>query len=138
MGLLTGIWLAVLGVLGASSLIIARKPDAKELIAKIAPYQGWIGAISALWGAWWVIDALLNIGIMSVVPIAWIIWLATGAVMLTLGFLLGIGVMKTIVKDEKAHAKADELLKKLAPYQGTLGLVAIGLGLFGVIWTILR
>jgi hypothetical protein len=138
MGLITGIWLAVLGVLGASSLIIARKPDAKELIAKISPYQGWIGAISALWGAWWVLDAILNIGVMSVVPIAWIIWLATGAVMLLLGFLLGIGVMKTFVKDEKAHAKADEMLKKLAPYQGTLGLVAIGLGLFGVIWTIIR
>ena len=50
MGLVTGVWLAVLGVLGASNLIIARKPDAKEMIAKLAPYQGWIGAISALCG----------------------------------------------------------------------------------------
>jgi hypothetical protein len=42
MGLAFGVWLAVLGILGASNLIIARKPDAKELIAKLAPYQGWI------------------------------------------------------------------------------------------------
>jgi hypothetical protein len=138
MGLVTGIWLAVLGVLGASSLIIARKPDAKELIAKISPYQGWIGAVSALWGAWWVVNAILNIGLLSLAPLSWIIWLATGAVMLLLGFLLGIGIMKTFVKDEKAHAKADQMLAKLAPYQGTLGLVAIGLGLWGVITTFLH
>jgi hypothetical protein len=138
MGLLTGVWLAVLGVLGASSLIIARKPDAKELIAKISPYQGWIGAVSALWGAWWVINAVLNIGLMSVAPIAWIIWLATGAVMLLLGFLLGIGILKTFVKDEKANAKADQMLTKLAPYQGTLGLIAIGLGLWGVFRSIIH
>jgi hypothetical protein len=138
MGLLTGVWLAVLGVLGASSLIIARKPDAKEMIAKISPYQGWIGAVSALWGAWWVINAVLNIGLMSVAPIAWIIWLATGAVMLLLGFLLGIGILKTFVKDEKANAKADQMLAKLAPYQGTLGLIAIGLGLWGVFRSIIH
>ena len=136
MGLITGLWLAVLGVLGASSLIIARKPDAKELIAKISPYQGWIGAISALWGAWWVINALLNLALLAVAPISWIIWLATGAVMLLLGFLLGIGILKTFVKDPKANEKADELLAKLSPYQGTLGLIAIGLGLWGVLRTI--
>jgi hypothetical protein len=138
MGLVTGVWLAVLGVLGASSLIIARKPDAKELIAKISPYQGWIGAISALWGAWWVLNAVLNLSLLSVAPIAWIIWLATGAVMLLLGFMLGIGILKSFVKDAKANAKADELLAKLAPYQGTLGLVAIGLGLWGVLRSILH
>ena len=137
MGLVTGLWLAVLGVLGASSLIIARKPDAKELIAKLSPYQGWIGAISALWGAWWVIKAILNIQLLSHVPLAWIIWLGTGAVMLLLGFLLGIGVLKTFVKDDAANAKADELLAKLAPYQGTLGVIAIVLGLYGVLRSIL-
>jgi hypothetical protein len=138
MGLVTGVWLAVLGVLGASNLIIARKPDAKEMIAKLAPYQGWIGAISALWGAWWVINAVLNIGLLSVAPIAWMIWLATGAVMLLLGFLLGIGILKSFVKDEKANAKADQMMAKLTPYQGTLGLVAIGLGLWGVLRSIIH
>jgi hypothetical protein len=133
MGLITGVWLAVLGVLGASRLIIARRPDAKEWIGKLSPYQGWIGAISALWGAWWVINAILHIGWLSFAPLAWIIWLATGAVMLLLGFLLGIGILKTFVKDETANAKADQLLANLVPYQGTLGLIAIGLGIWGVI-----
>ena len=70
-GLISGIWLAVLGVLGASSLIIAKRPDAKEAIAKLAPYQGWIGAVSAVWGVWGIISSVLTIGWLSTWPIYW-------------------------------------------------------------------
>ncbi len=135
MGIVNAIWLFVLGVLGASSLIIARKPDAKEMIAKLTPYQGWIGAISALWGAWQVISCILNLGLLTSFPLVWITWMATGVVLLLLGFILGIGIMKTFVKDPAANAKADEMLLKLTPYQGTLGLVAIGLAIWGLIRT---
>src|SRR4051794_24223290 len=68
MGFVTGIWLAVLGVLGAASLIIAKKPDAKELIDKLTPYQGWIGAGSAVWGLWGVISSVLGIGLLAHAP----------------------------------------------------------------------
>ena len=34
-----GGWLVVLGILGASNLIIAKKPNAKELIDKFSPHQ---------------------------------------------------------------------------------------------------
>src|SRR5271169_6870789 len=125
-----GAWLAVLGILGAASLIVAKRPDAKEAIAKLAPYQGWIGALSAIGGAWDIISSVLNIGWMTSMPIHWFTYLAVGVVQLLLGFLLGIGVLKTFIKDPKAHEKMDETLKKLSPYQGTLGLVAIGLGLW--------
>ena len=61
MGLFTALWMMLLGVLGAANLIIAKKPDAKEIIGKISPYQGWIGAISAVWGAVIIIHAVLNL-----------------------------------------------------------------------------
>ena len=38
------------GILAASALIIARKPNAKELIDKLTPYQGWIGDRDVLLG----------------------------------------------------------------------------------------
>src|SRR5437773_6893105 len=76
MGLVNGIWLAVLGILGASSLIIAKKPDAKELIAKLSPYQGWIGAVSAFWGAYGIISAVMSLGWLAHWPIYWITFLA--------------------------------------------------------------
>jgi hypothetical protein len=140
MGLISGIWLALLGVLGASSLIIAKKPDAKELIGKMAPYQGWIGAVSALWGIWGVISAVLSLGWLAHWPIYWITFLATAVLELGLGLLLGIGVLKTFIKNPEAQAKMDQTLKKIAPYQGTMGLIAIGVGIWlvisGFLWTI--
>ena len=133
MGIVTFAALLVLGVVCASNLIIARKPDAKELIAKVAPYQGWIGAISALWGAWWLINWILNVGVMMTWPILGITWLANSLLLLGLGLLCGIGVLKTFVKTPAATEKLDLTVSKLAPYQGILGLVGIGVA----IWTIL-
>jgi hypothetical protein len=133
MNLLNGIWLAVLGILGASSLIIARKPDAKEMIAKLAPYQGWIGAVSALWGVWGLISAVLSLSLLGVKPLLWITILANAVVLFGLGLLLGVGVLKTFIKNPEANAKMDQTITKLAPYQGTLGLVGIGLGIWAVV-----
>jgi|HubBroStandDraft_6_1064221.scaffolds.fasta_scaffold1140513_1 hypothetical protein len=134
MGLINGLWLAVLGVLGASSIIIAKKPDAKEVIAKLAPYQGWIGVISAFWGAWGVIQSVLHIGVwLKYAPIYWVTFLAASVAMLGLGFILGVGTMKTFIKDPKANEKMDHTLQKLLPYQGNLGLLAIGIGVWMVI-----
>jgi hypothetical protein len=133
MGLVNGIWLAVLGVLGAANLIIARKPDAKELIGKLAPYQGWIGAISAIWGAWGIISSILSLGLLAYLPLVWITLLANAILSLALGLLLGVGVLKTFIKNPTAVDKMDTTITKLAPYQGTLGLIAIGVG----VWTII-
>ena len=133
MGIVTFAALLVLGVVCASNLIIARKPDAKELIGKVAPYQGWIGAISALWGAWWLINWILNVGVMMTWPILGITWLTNSLLLLGLGLLCGIGVLKTFVKAPAATEKLDLTVSKLAPYQGVLGLIGIGVA----IWTIL-
>ena len=125
--------LFVLGVVCASNLIIARKPDAKELIAKVAPVQGWIGAISAFWGAWWLINWILHVGIMMKVPVIGITWLADSLLLLGLGLLCGIGVLKTFIKAPSATEKLDQTVARLAPFQGMLGLAGIAVAA----WTIL-
>ncbi len=140
MGLVSGLWLVVLGVLGASSLIIAKKPNAKELIGKLAPYQGWIGAVSALWGVWGIISAILNLGWIAHWPIFWGTFLADAVLQASLGLILGIGVLKTFIKNPTAAARMDQTLAKLAPHQGRLGLAGIGLGAWmivaGFLWRI--
>lgn len=134
MGIVTGAWLFVLGVLGAASLIIARKPEAKEYIDKLTPYQGWIGFVSMWWGLWMIISSILNMGVLlKYHKIWWITLVAAGAVQLLLGILLGVGVFKTFIKDETANEKMDQAVKKLAPYQGTLGFIAIGCGIWAII-----
>ena len=131
--MVNGIWLMLLGVLAVPSLIIAKKPNAKELIAKITPYQGWIGAVSALWGVWGIIGAILNLGWLSTWPIYWVTWLADSVLQFALGLILGIGVLKTFIKNPQAQAKMDETLAKLSPKQGMLGLAAIGMGIWMII-----
>lgn len=133
MGLVAGLWMIVLGVLAAANLIIAKKPDAKQYIDKLAPYQGWIGAISALWGGWLIISSILNLGWLSVVPIWWITYLANAILLFALGLLLGIGVIKTFVTQPQAVQKMDQLIERLAPKQGVLGLIGIGVGVWMIV-----
>lgn len=133
MTLYNGIWLIILGVMGAASLIVSKRPDAKDALAKLAPYQGWFGAASAIWGVFGVIQAILALGWLSVAPILWITYLADTLLEVALGLLLGVGVLKTFIKNEQANAKMDQTITKLAPYQGTLGLIAIGLGAWMIV-----
>ena len=125
------IWLILLGVLGASSLIIAKRPDAKDAIAKIAPYQGWIGAISVLWGIFSLLQCILNMGAFFAAHwiVTWVAWVGVSLLLMGLGLLLGVGVLKTFIKDATAQKKMDETIARLAPYQGNMGIAAIGLGL---------
>jgi hypothetical protein len=132
-----GIWLVLLGVLAVPSLIIAKKPNAKELIAKITPYQGWIGAISFLGGIWWIITSILNIGWMTSFPIRWATLVGVALLQTALGLILGIGTLKTFIKNAQAQQKMDDMLARLQPKQGTLGIVAIGLGVWSIVSSIL-
>ncbi len=132
-----GIWLCLLGVLAVPSLVIAKKPNAKELIDKITPYQGWIGAISFLGGIWWIVYSVLNIGWMASFPIRWATLLAVALLQTGLGLILGIGTLKTFIKQPQAVEKMDQLLTKLQPKQGVMGLAAIGIGLWSIISSIL-
>jgi hypothetical protein len=47
--------------------------------------------------------------------------------------LLGVGVLKTFIKQPEAQAKMDQMIAKLAPKQGVLGLVAIGVGAWMIV-----
>src|SRR3954462_3952624 len=110
--MVNGIWLALLGVLAVPSMIIAKKPEAKEMIAKMAPYQGWIGAVSALWGVWGIISAVLNLGWLAHWPIFWATWLADSVLQFALGLILGVGVLKTFIKNPEANRRMDQTLEK--------------------------
>jgi hypothetical protein len=133
MGLFYGIWLVLLGVLAAPSIILSKRPDAAQALAKIAPYQGWFGAVSTLWGVWGIISLLLNMKVIQHASITWFTGLAVSALTAALGLLLGVGVLKSFIKDPTAQAKMDETIARLAPKQGLMGLVAIGLGIWGIL-----
>jgi len=41
-----GITLILLSIVAVPSLILSKKPNAKELLEKVEPYQGWIGLVN--------------------------------------------------------------------------------------------
>ena len=134
----TGLWLALLGILAAPNLIISKKPEAKEIIAKIAPYQGWIGAGSAVWGLIKVFQTFRYFNFFSLIPVGVITMIVSALLTLALGLLLGIGVIKTFVSSEDAKAKIDEMMAKLAAKQGILGLLGIIVGIWMMLYVLLN
>ena len=134
--MLYGLWLIVLGALAVPNLIL-RKPELKSTLDKITPYQGWIGAISALWGLWGIIFSVLNLSWLTSAPIWWMTLTANNVLVFALGMLLGIGTLKTFIKNAEAQKRMDQTVVKLAPYQGTFGLAALGLGAWCVVASIL-
>ncbi|GAA0189435.1 hypothetical protein GCM10009122_49690 [Fulvivirga kasyanovii] len=134
-----GITLMILGVLASPNLLLAKKPNAKEILDKITPYQGWIGLVFCFWGIWGIIQAVLNMGLLTNWPIWWITWLASSLVEAVLGFILGYGMISKLLlsKNEEAKKKGEQLLAKLAPIQGKLGLAGIIIGAWVIVAGIL-
>lgn len=129
-----GVWLVLLGILAVPNLLLAKKPELKPTLDKLTPYQGWIGVGAAISGALGLVfSSLLGIALLAAAPIWWITLTATNVVILCLGLLLGVGTMKTFVKDPAAQAKLDQTVTKIAPYQGMLGIAAIVIGLWAVV-----
>lgn len=139
--MVSGITLIVLSILAVPSLLLAKKPDAKELLAKISPYQGWIGLVFFFWGIYGIVfQGLLGLGMISTWPIYWVTLLAGNIVQTVLGFILGFGTISTYVlsKNEEAKKKGAELLAKLAPIQGKLGIIGIAVGVWTIIASFLK
>src|ERR1043165_2713026 len=125
--MLTGLITIVGGILAASALIIARKPNAKDLIDKLTPYQGWIGVGMFAWGIYAVITVLLNLGFfLTQIGVVYSIAAISASVLnLVVGFLLGFGLITkyALSKNPAAMARGQQIRTKLAAYQGVFGLL---------------
>lgn len=130
--MINGITLVLLSIVAVPSLVLSKKPNAKELLEKIEPYQGWIGLVFCIFGVWGIITSILNIGWLTTAPIWWITLVAGSLVQATLGFMLGFGLINKlfISKNTEAQEKAAELRSKIAPKQGKIGILGIIVGVW--------
>jgi hypothetical protein len=140
MWIITVVILFAGGLLGAANLIIAKKPNARELIDKLTPYQGWIGVLLVVWGIWDLIGVFRSLGILSSAPVWWVLYIITALTELGLGFLLGYGLISKYVlsRSPQALEQGQQLRAKLANYQGPLGVVAIVLAILFAVLTLVR
>ena len=124
--MITGIVSILGGVIAASSYIVSKKPNAKDLIDKIVPYQGWIGVILLIWS----IKNLLRLfrsfqGDTLLFAVAQFI----------VGFLLAYSLLSQYLfkNSQEAIEKGQELRAKLIQYQVPAGIGLIVLGFLRLI-----
>jgi hypothetical protein len=135
MWLVTTLVLLAGGILGAANLIVAKKPNATELIDKLSPYQGGIGVVMFIWGLWDLVHLFRAFGLLSYMPTWWLLFLVTTVTQLGLGFLLGYGLISRYVLSQSPQAmeRGEKLRTKLAGYQGPLGVTAIVLAVLFIL-----
>ena len=143
MNILGSVMLIVAGILAAAAFIIARKPEAGKWINKIMPFNGWIGTLLFVWGAWYVVDVILHLGryseYMKLDPFwGFIRMLFIPATAVFLGFMLGFTLVAKWMpgqgrSEEKLLALQKKLIKITTPL-GLLGILAGILHLFDLIF----
>jgi hypothetical protein len=134
MGLLHGLFLLVVGALGAAT-VVARDRRGARVLTELEPYRGWIGVISAVLGAWrmfWVLLELPGLRWFN----HWLLRAVDAALLLSLGLVLGVGIFRSWMKNPHAQATLDGWTRKLQPYREKLGLTALVLGAYLVLRSI--
>jgi hypothetical protein len=124
------------GILAASGFIIAKKPNAKELIDKLTPYQGWIGIVMFVWGIWEILGCIRLMSWLHDFPMRWTFWMLCGVADLLVGFLMGYGLLVkyTLRNNAVAIEKSEVVRLKLLGYQVPLGFLAIIMGILYIIF----
>lgn len=127
-------------ILAASGLIVAKKPNAKELIDKLVPFQVTIGVAMLVLG---LVDLLFQLahGIISALTNTASLYgltvVALTGVSILLGFLFGLPQITRWMQGHghgDAGQKAAELAKQIAPFQGMLGLIGLAASLMALLY----
>ncbi len=130
MDIIEGLLVIVGGILAISGLIVAKKPDAKQLLDKLTPFQAVIGIALLAFGLFNLLRSFGTPSIFDIIKIAPLLGIATLAMIVSsvlLGFMFGMPqIAKWIPGEGAAEQKGMELSKKLAPFQVIFGLIGIG------------
>ena len=121
------------GLITASPFIVARKPNAQQIFARLAPYQGFFGIGVLVLGVLWLVRWLPNIGL-SFSSLHGMIVLAMIVANILIGFLMGFGLLsRLLAKSPAAKEKSEALVAKLTRVQIPLGIGAVALGVLSYI-----
>ena len=116
------------GVLAASAVIVARRPDAQQMINRLVPFQAMIGVGLLAIGFINVVKLLTSGGLrgLSAVPFFSASLLSMLGCSILLGFLFGMPLISRLIPgNSSAEQKAAEFAQKIAAFQIVLGLLGI-------------
>lgn len=130
MDLINALLLILGGILATAGLIVAKKPEARQLIDKLVPFQVLIGVALLVLG---VVNLLRHLGggLVSAIsqhPIFGMTQLALCVMSILLGILFGMPqILKSLQGNAQAEQRALQVMAQIVPYQifiGGIGLVA--------------
>lgn len=128
MELINALVLIAGGILAVSGLIVAKKPDAKQLIDKLVPYQAIIGVVLLVFGVINLLRALGNhlISMVGHFPLLGLTILGMTVTSILLGFMFGMPqIAKWIPGEGAAEQKGLLLSQRLAPFQVMIGIIGL-------------
>lgn len=128
------------GLLAASSWIIARQPQARELYARVDPWRGAFGLLLLVWGLFMLLFRyILALPAFLSAPLDMLVYTVTVLADTAIGFLLGYPLLSRwlLRRNPAAEEQGQALRARLHPYQIGLGLTAIATGvLFLFTWIV--
>ena len=117
------------GILAASGFIVAKNPNAQQLIDKLAPYKGAIGLGALGSGVWNILFWVMNGGIGFLFSnLFGILLFVSFAIFILVGFLLGFGMIAKYAGGQAE--KGAELQQKLIAFEVPIGFLSIGAGVY--------
>jgi hypothetical protein len=137
MDFINALALIVGGILSVSGLIVAKKPNAKELIDKLVPFQALIGVGLLALG---VVNLLRWLGhhvfdLIKITPMYGATMLSMVVTSILLGFMFGMPqIAQWLPGNGVAEQKGMELSRQLAPFQGIIGLIGLATGLLVLLY----
>ena len=138
MDLIAPVLLILGGILAISNLIVAKKPEARQMIDKLVPYQAGIGIALLVIGVWNLLHSFSTPSIFDIIkfmPLLGLTVLAMIVCAVLLGFMFGMPqIAKWMPGNNNAEQKGMELSRKLAPFQVILGLIGIGSSLIFLLY----
>lgn len=123
-----GFALIILSIIAIPSLLLSKRPNAKELLEQIEPYQAWIGVLFCFWTVWGITFSLVNIELLTTFPLWWITLLAGNVIGAVLGFLLAFGLISDFFSSNLETENRAHLREKIAPILGKTGLLGLFMG----------
>jgi hypothetical protein len=130
---LFGLLLICAGILGASGLIVAKKPNAARIIESLMPFQALIGAGTLVLGIVMVVKwGPKNLFDMSrSFPMMGVSFLGGVVAGILLGLVFAVPLMGRLGAGQQ---RAAELAEKVAPWQMLIGIVAFAAGVLIILF----
>jgi len=130
MWLLTLILLVLLGLLGISDWLKAKRPDIARHLQPIEQFEGWIGVAGVVWGILLLLRWLAGIGVLRFAGGGMLVMLLTALVVFALSLILGLPILRSLFGEGAFMAKVAQLVGKLLPYKVGLGFACLVLALY--------